>query len=147
VDNIKITSLIPEYSSSVFLKGIWNSNTTSNGTALIDLLHHIFFTLKRVKLVYSVYIVGIRDETRFVWLAILAHVNGSTLDAIVMTTSLINGAGLISHISTMHELEGTQSVATVAAIVIHGAGNYSLRRDVDIWPLSFTSDLNTIGES
>jgi hypothetical protein len=100
-----------------------------------------------VELVNTIHIVRVRDKAGLVWLAVFADVDGSALDTVVMTAGLVDRAGLIGHIGAVHELKGTQSITTVAAIIVHGARDHNLGRDIDIWPLSITSDLDTIRQS
>jgi hypothetical protein len=84
------------------------------------------------------------NETVLGWLAIFANVDWSTLDTVIVTSGLINGAGLISDFIVVHEIIGRDSFTTMATIIVHGAGDNNLRRNVDIWPLSFSSDFNSI---
>jgi hypothetical protein len=52
-------------------------------------------------------IVSVWDETGLLRIAVLANVNGSAFDSIVVTSSLIDRAGLVCDLIFVHEVEGT----------------------------------------
>jgi hypothetical protein len=122
VNNVHITSSILVDTSGISLEGIWNSNSTSNRAALIDLLHHGLFTLDRSKLVYLIDTILVGDEA---WatagLAILANVNRGTDNAIVQSSRLVNRASLISDVVIVHVLKSTQCLSTVASGIVSRA--------------------------
>lgn len=122
MNNVHITSSILVDTSGISLEGIWNSNSTSNRAALIDLLHHGLFTLDRSKLVYLIDTILVGDEA---WatagLAILANVNRSTDNAIVQSSRLVNRASLISDVVIVHVLKSTQCLSTVATGIVSRA--------------------------
>lgn len=147
MDYVQVAGFIIVNTTGVSLERIGDCNTASNGTALINLLHHVILTCNRAELV------DLEDTvlSRYVAFAAtrvasLANVDGSAIDAVVVTASLIDGAGLISDVVVVHEFEGRQGLTTVAAVIIHGARYDNLRRDADVGPLSVSVDLNTIGE-
>ena len=78
------------------------------------------------------------------WLAVLANINRCALNAVVMTTSLIDRAGLIGHVGVVHELESAQGITAVTTIIILRARDYHLRGDVYIGPLSLSGDLDAV---
>ncbi len=122
MNNVHITSSILVDTSGISLEGIWNSNSTSNRAALIDLLHHGLFTLDRSKLVYLIDTILVGDEA---WatagLAILANVNRGTDNAIVQSSRLVNRASLISDVVIVHVLKSTQCLSTVASGIVSRA--------------------------
>jgi len=62
-------------------------------------------------------IVSIWDETGLLRIAVLANVNGSAFDSIVVTSSLIDRAGLICDLISVHEVKGTKGVSSMASII------------------------------
>tara|TARA_B110000285_G_scaffold232124_1_gene302448 strand:- start:416 stop:619 length:204 start_codon:yes stop_codon:yes gene_type:complete len=65
--------------------------------------------------------------------------------AIVVTSGSVNGAGLVSDFVLSHPLESIVGLSTMASIITT-AGDEDLRSDVDVWPLSLSSDLDSIGK-
>ena len=117
---IKVASGVLVDTTSVSFKRIGNGNTASNGTALEYLLHHVLLTGDRSELIDLVHTVLVRNEAwATTWLAILANVDRSAFDAVVVTASLVNGAGLIGDIVLVHVLKGRDGFTTVAAVVVH----------------------------
>ena len=87
-----------------------------------------------------------RDETGLVRLAVLALDDWGALSTVSVSSGSVDGAGLVSEFVVVHEFVGRDGITTVAAVVVGGAGDHNLRRDVDVWPLSVSSDLNSVGE-
>jgi hypothetical protein len=122
MNQIDITSLIEVNSTSITLEGVRQSDGTCDGSTLEDLLHHCLFALNGPELVNSVDQVLIGDEA---WgatrLAVLANVDRCAFNAIVMTASLVDRTGLISHIRLVDEVESAQGLTAMAPIIVHGA--------------------------
>jgi len=83
-------------------------------------LHHVLFTRDRAEFIDLVDSVDIRDEARATtWLTVLTDVDRCTLNTIIMTTGLVDGASLISDVVLVHVLECRKSLTTMTAIIIH----------------------------
>ena len=54
-------------------------------------------------------------------LAVLADIDWSAFNTVIVASGLIDGASLISDLRLVHELIGRDSLTTVAPIIIHGA--------------------------
>ena len=144
VDNVLIASSVLIDTTSVFFKRIWDSYTTSNRSTLVDFLHHGLFSRNFAEFLDFVGVVFIWNKAVWAWLTVLANINGSTFNTIVMTSSLIDRTGLISNFIFVHKFERRDSFTTVATIIIHRAWNDNLRGDVDIGPLSFSGNLYSV---
>jgi len=59
-------------------------------------------------------------------MAILAHVDRSAIDTVIVTASLVNRASLIGNLVFAHEIESTESEPTMATIIVHGTRNHNL---------------------
>jgi len=97
-------------------------------------------------LVNSIDVVGVWNEAWFMWITVHADGDWVTLDTIVIASGSVDGAGLIGDLVGVHPLEGVVSLTTVATIISR-AGDKNLWGDVNIWPGSLSSDLDSIGES
>ena len=118
MNDVQVTGLIPEDAAGVSLEGIGYSDTASDGAALVDLLQQLVLTRHRIELVDSIDVVGIRNEAGLMWLAVLADINRCAFNTVVVAASLIDRAGLISHVGVVHELESAQGITAMATIVI-----------------------------
>jgi hypothetical protein len=106
VNDVHIASGVLVNTSSIVLKRIGNSDTASNGSALIDLLHHVLLAGNGAVLVNLVNTVLLGDVTRTTaWLASLANVDRCAINAVIVTTGLVDGACLISDVVLVHKLE------------------------------------------
>ena len=146
MDNIHISCVVTVNSTSVIIKGLWYSDITSNGSSLGNLLHHVFFASDMVILVNLVDQVLVWNKTSLTWTAVSADVHSGADSAVVMTASLIDRAGLIGDLVLGHPLEGVESVAAVAAVVLVLAGDEHLRGNVDLRPGTGASNLDSVGE-
>jgi len=117
--DVSVASFIPEYSTSIILKSVGHSDTTSYGSALINLLEHVLLASQVAVLIHAIHVVLVRYEAVSVWVTILAHVNRCALDAIIVTARLVNRASLIGDVCLAHELEGTQRKSTMATVIVH----------------------------
>lgn len=91
-------------------------------------MHHCILARDAAELIDIVHTVLVGDVARTTTgVAVLANVDGSAFDTVVMTSGLVNRAGLISDVIGMHIFEGGEGLTTVATVVIHGARDDSLR--------------------
>ena len=146
MDKVGVSSQVLIDSSLVILEGVWDCNSAGNWSSLVDLLQHGFFSLEGSKLIDFVHVVTGRDEAGLVRLAVLALDDWGTLGTVSVASGSVDGAGLVSEFVVVHELVGGDGITTIAAEVVGGAGYHNLRRDVDVWPLSISSDLDSVGE-
>ena len=128
MDDVHVTSCILVNTSSVGLERGWVSDSTCNGSALVDLLHHGLLAGDRSVLIHVVHSVLIGDEAgATTGLAVLAHVDWGTDNSIVEASCLVDGTSLISDVVCVHELEGAECLSTMATSVISGARDDDLR--------------------
>ena len=146
MDEVSVSGQVLIDSSLVILESVWDCNSAGNGSSLVDLLQHGFFSLEGSKLIDFVHVVTGRDEAGLVGLTVLALDDWRALSTVSVASGSVDGAGLVSEFVVVHELVGGYCITTVAAVVIGRAGDHNLGRDVDIWPLSISSDLNSVGE-
>ena len=64
--------------------------------------------------------------------------------AVIVSSGLINGAGLISDIVVMHPIVSIDWLTTMAPIILCLTGNYHLWGDIDIGPRRVSSYLDSI---
>ena len=79
-------------------------------------------------------------------LAVFALDDWGALGTVSVASGSVDGAGLVSEFVVVHELVGGDGITTVASEVVGGAGDHNLGRNVDVWPLSISSDLDSVGE-
>jgi hypothetical protein len=122
MNNVLVSSGVLVDTSGIAFQRIGNCNTAGNRTSLVNFLHHVLLSRDLAKLVNVIDSVLVRDEA---WatarLAVLTNVDRSTLDSIVMTSSLVNRASLVSDIALMHVLISTKGFTTMATIIVHRA--------------------------
>lgn len=106
MDNVHVTGSVLVDSSSVVFKGLRYRDTAGDGASLVDLLHHVLLTLDGSELVDSVLVVGVRDEARLVGVAVSALLNGGALDSVVVASSSVKRAGLVSNVVLLDIVEG-----------------------------------------
>ena len=121
-----------------------NSDGASYWTILEDLLLHGFFSADRTELVHFVDIVLGRYEAIFMRMAVFALDNGRAFKTIVMSSGSVDRASLISHIVLMHVFIGRDSFTTMTPSVFGRTGEQNLRRDIDVWPLGVSSNLDSV---
>ena len=146
MNEVGVSSQVLIDTSLVIFKGVWDCNSAGNWSSLVDLLQHGFFSLEGSKLIDFVHVVTGRDEARLVRLAVFALDDWGALGTVSVASGSVDGAGLVSEFVVVHELVGGDGITTIAAEVVGGAGYHNLRRDVDVWPLSISSDLDSVGE-
>ena len=144
VDNFSVTSLITEDTTGVVLESIWDGDTASKGTSLIDLLHHIFFTSNFTVFINTVGVIIGWDVASLTRVAVTAHGHGGANLTVVVTTSHVGGAGLISDVVLVDPLESVEGKSTVATIIRGLTRDEDLRGDVNLGPGTITSDLDSI---
>ena len=147
VDDVEVASVITVDATSVFLEGVGDGNTASNGTSLVDLLHHSLLARDHAVLLNTVHEVLVGDEAGLARVAVTTHSHSRADLTVVKTATKIDGACLISDIVVSDPLKSVNRLTTVATHVSRLTGNDDLRRDVDIGPGSLTGDLYTIRES
>ena len=147
MSNLHFTSSIFENTTCITMKFGCSRNTTSNRSSLVDFLHHIFFSFDSAVLIYSINIVRVRNEAISMRVTISADVDRSALHAIVMSSRSVDRASLISDHVFMYVFEGAHWFTSIASFIICWTRDKNLWREVDVWPRSFTRDLNSIRES
>jgi len=147
MSSMSSSSVITINSTGVVIKRLWNSNTASNWTSLVDLLHHIILATDQIILIYTIDAVLIGDKASLSWVAVTALLHSTACLTIVKTTSHVYGACLIGDLVVGHVLKGVQVPSTMAALVFSLTRDQNLRRNIDIWPCSFPGDFDPIRES
>lgn len=89
-------------------------------------------------------VVVVWNKARLAWVAVLAQVNGSAFYSVGVSSGLVDGASLISDLISVHEVKGTETKATITAVIKLRAGYDDLGRDVDVWPSTLSVDLNSV---
>jgi hypothetical protein len=117
MDNVLVTGLILIDARGVVLKSIRDSDTTSNGSTLVDFLHHGFLTRDLAELGNLVSVVLIGNEASLSGHAVLALEHGAALNTVIVSTSSVDGASFVGNVVVVHPLEGVVSLTTVAAII------------------------------
>ena len=143
MDDVLITGLVIEDTTSVFFKSIWHGDTTGNWTSLVDLLHHGSLTRDMAVLIGVVDLVVVLVKASLGWVAVLAHDLLGAFGTVVVTSGSVDGASLISDLIAVHPFEGVVSLTTMATIITR-AGDQNLWGDVDIRPSSLSVVLDSI---
>ena len=118
VDNVQVAGSVAVNSTSVVIKGLGHSDTASDGTSLVDLLHHVLFAIDMTEFINAIDHVLVWHEAGLTWVAVAANVHGRADLAVVQTLSAVDGASLIGDFVISHVFEGVVSLTTVAAIVL-----------------------------
>jgi hypothetical protein len=147
VHGLQVSSGITENTAGVIFESLSYRNTTSDGTTLVDFLHHVCFGWDTTILLYFVDSILGWNNASIAWAAVSTELHRWADNSIVVSTSLVDRAGSISGVALMHESEDVERPATVTAVVEFLAWDKDLWRDVDIGPGSFSGDLDTIGDS
>jgi hypothetical protein len=117
VNDVLVTGLIFKDTRGVVLKSIRDSDTTSNGTSLVNLLHHSLLSRDFAILVNLVSVVGVGYEAALSGHAVLTLEHGAALGAIIVSTSSVDRAGFVGNIVVVHPLESVISFTTMATII------------------------------
>ena len=146
MDDVKIASVVTVDATGVVIEGLRDGDTTSNGTTLVDFLHHVLLASEVSVFVDTVDKVLIGDEASLtrVTVTALGHLRADL--TVVKTTAKVDGASLISHVVVSDVLESIDGLTTMATHVLGLTRDDDLGGDVDIGPGSVTSDLDAIGE-
>jgi hypothetical protein len=96
VDDVLVTGLVIEDTTSVVLEGSWNGDTAGNWTSLVDLLQHSLLTFDLAVLVGVVDLVVVLVPASIGWGAVLAHDLLGAFGTVIVTSGSVDGAGLIS---------------------------------------------------
>jgi hypothetical protein len=92
----------------------------------------------------TVGVIFIWYETGFMRLAVFADVDGRALFAVIMASSSIDRASLISNVLFVDEFECIECSSSVATIISCIAGNDNLGGDVDVRPGSLSGNLYSV---
>lgn len=95
VDNIHITGLVTEDTTSVVLELFGDGNTASDGTTLVNFLHHGFFADDGSELLSLVNVVGVGDKASLTRVAVSAVGHGGADTTVVKTATSVHGASLV----------------------------------------------------
>jgi hypothetical protein len=79
------------------------------------------------------------------WHAVFTSELLGALFTVIVTSGSVDSASLVSDFVGVHPLESVVSFTTVATIILR-ARDENLWGDVNIWPGSLSSDLDSIGE-
>jgi hypothetical protein len=97
MDDASITTEIIVDSTSVVVEKIfWDSDSASKRSVLVKMFLHGFFSLDSAEFIDIVDWVLIRNETRLVWVTVSALNDRSAVISVVVASSVIDRAGLIS---------------------------------------------------
>ena len=150
MDDFNITSVITVDATGVVLEGVWDGNTASDGSSLVDFLHHVLLAGDLAEFVDTVDQVLVGDEASLTWVTVTANVHGrawlGNLSLLLVTESTVDGASLIGDFVVGHPLESVVGLTTVATKVLLLARDDDLGGDVDIGPGGLTGDLYPIGD-
>ena len=128
MNDVHVTSFVFVNTSSVILEGVRNSDPTSYGSTLIYFLHHVLLSGHRSELINLMHPVLFRYKALATpGITCLTNVDWGTRYSIVMATSLVDRASLISYVVFVHELEGREGLTTVTTVIVHGARDDDLR--------------------
>ena len=144
VDNVQVSSGVVEDSASVLLESIRDGNSAGNGSSVVDFLHHGLFANDVAVLGNLVDGVLVGHEAGLVRVAVLALHDGGALQAVVVASSLVSGAGFVGDFVVVDPLEGVEGVSSMAAEVWVFARDQNLRRKVDFGPLGLPHDLDSV---
>jgi hypothetical protein len=145
MNNVHVAGLVMIDATSVVIKGLGYSNSASDGTSLVDLLHHGLFSTDFAQLAESVLIVGIGYKAGLVGVAVLADVDCWAGLAVVMTSGSVGRAGLISHLVFVNVLKCCERITSMTAVIFNVARDDNLGGDVDIGPGTLPLDLDPVG--
>jgi hypothetical protein len=143
VNDVHVAGGVLVDTAGVVLERVWDSDTASNWTSLVNFLHHGLLSRDLAVLLGSIDQVFVWDEARLVWHAVLADSHGRASLSVIVTSGSVDGASLISDLVLGHPLESVVCLSSVATIITT-ARDENLRSDVDVWPLSLSSNLDSI---
>jgi len=109
-------------------------------------LHDVAFSRYTTIFFNTILVVCLGGEAWSTWQAVLAFEHLGALLTVVVASGSVDGALLIGDTVVLHVLEGSQLPSTVASITGIVARDHLLWGDIDIWPSSISSDLDSIRE-
>ena len=112
-----ITSVIFIYTTGIILKGLRDSDRTSEWASLVKLVHHIVFAPHMAILINSVYVVFIWNCTCTASCTVPTESHRATLVTIVPTSRLVDRAGFISDIVLMNPFVSIISITSITPII------------------------------
>jgi hypothetical protein len=139
-----ITSVIFIYTTGIILKGLRDSDRTSEWASLVKLVHHIVFAPHMAILINSVYVVFIWNCTCTASCTVPTESHRATLVTIVPTSRLVDRAGFISDIVLMNPFVSIISITSITPIIFVFTWDKNLRRNVYVWPSRIPSNFNSI---
>lgn len=146
VNNVLITGLILIDTTSVFFETIWDSNTTSDWTSLVNFLHHSLFSRNLTVLFSVVSKIFVWNKTWLIWHTVHAYCHSWAFHTIIMASSSIDWAGFISNLISWHPLESIICFTSMASIISR-TRNKNLWSNVNIRPSCLSGNLNSIRHS
>jgi len=146
MDDFHITGIITVDTTSVVIESLRDGDTTSEGTSLVDLLHHGLFSADGTVFINTIGVISIGDEASLTGVAVTAHGHSRAAKTIVATASLVRRASLIGDVVLVDPLESAQGVSTVATISILLTRDEDLRSDVDLGPSTVTGNLDSVSK-
>lgn len=139
--------LVLEDTAGVVDEFLGDGDGASDRASLVDLVDHVLFSHDISVFVDSVDLGAFLSPTSLAGEAVLALDFSSATNTIVMTVSLVGGAGFIGDVVVVDPFVSGPSITAVAAFVGEFAGDQNLRRQVDIGELGFTSNFDSVAQS
>ena len=102
VDEVQVTRLVTVDATGVVLEGLRDGDSASDGTSLVDLLHHGLLALDLTELVDTVDHVLVGNEASLTWVAVTADVHGGASLTIVPAVGAVDRASLVSDLVVSH---------------------------------------------
>jgi len=146
VVNVSEASIIVEDTTLVVIEGLVGSDTARDGTVGVNLIHHGGLTIDGTVLIDLVVEILVWDVASLTWLAVAAPRHGRAADTVIPTSGLIDRACLISDVVVLDPLVDIDRVTTMATVILLLARDDQLWGQVDIWPLTVTEELDSVGE-
>jgi hypothetical protein len=109
-------------------------------------LHHGFFTIDTIVFINTVFKVLIGDDASLTRRAVSAHFHGRAFTTVIVTSSEVDRASLISDVVLVDPIVSKDWKTTMATHIRLLARDENLRGDVDIGPGSISLDLDSIGQ-
>ena len=136
--------IVNEDSTGVIEKFRRDSDNTTDWTSLEYFIDDVCFTINKSIFFNTINFCSFLGPTSFLWETISALDLCWTTYSIFMAISLIWWASLVSDVVLMNPSIGSSGISTIATMICRFARNQHLRTQVDIWPLGFSSDLDSV---
>lgn len=143
---LKSSGFINEDASSIIFEFGSDSDCAGDGSSLEDFVHHVGFSFNQSILFDSVDFSSGLDEATLSWHAVLALDHSRAPNSIIMAKGLIRRAGLVSDVVVVNPLVSVLGITSVTTFVRSLARNEHLRGEVDIRPLGFSHDFDSVTE-